>query len=846
MDYKFKLLHLPFFILLTFCITGCDTDVSPEPLEIIGTPPDLIYYDSATEYTFGASGGDGSYRIRYIKDPKDDDGVSINTTTNPVEMSIETVEGAKASFILRAIPELPNDSSSDDIENKTFTYQLELTDGRNTVTKNFEFSLKINTLTITGESQPIEGQATNFVLTNLVRQRENDQLFDRKTAICKEVNDSTYSKRVNENGETVYPFVFQVRTDSKVAKRTELFYRVKSSYEDSSPERSERNIGYARKDVDYIDVERSFILEPYQSVCVAYVEILDDSIIEGAEDLDIEFTRSTGANVELSTARYSLTIRDNEIEPKYETTNIVRNSGDKVVVPITLPRPVDYPVSLNVSIDPENTTANNDSYILEPQSGVISLEPGQTEASYTLTLLDNSNDETSQGKDRLISIITDLDQILDVEPYTVEINEWASTSNIEKELVDSNSSSEEVIDFTVHDDGVVSVLARDIKDGNIITKLRAFNKDSSYLGFTSDSDLEISFANLDIEPISIQASSQGNQHNIALVLNVNGLFGDVIRGGKDFVVMNYTRNTGERFILNGVNQFGTEGEDVVTGSFLNNGNLYVYGNTNGQDFEGNPSNQTNSGGNDGFIYALTSPGNSFKWAKLIGTSDQDTVISIDAGNRDIVAMLETNNTDTDVSAIRLDVNTGETRESEVQAAIITNRDESAADIEFDRSASSFYMLLDTDADLSLENTLTATLTRDVQLLVYDADNEQANSISLETDQRDIAKTIESMSDNENLLVGGDTFGEFQDNLKKGNNNSDSFVSIIDLENSESIQLTKTIQFGTVEDDSLIEIKSISDTKFFVLWKEFFTKPGEASYRISAFSIDGKKLSRDPT
>ena len=182
----------------------------------------------------------------------------------------------------------------------------------------------------------------------------------------------------------------------------------------------------------------------------------------------------------------------------------------------------------------------------------------------------------------------------------------------------------------------------------------------------------------------------------------------------------------------------------------------------------------------------------------------------------------------------------------MQAAIITNRDESAADIEFDRSASSFYMLLDTDADLSLENTLTATLTRDVQLLVYDADNEQANSISLETDQRDIAKTIESMSDNENLLVGGDTFGEFQDNLKKGNNNSDSFVSIIDLENSESIQLTKTIQFGTVEDDSLIEIKSISDTKFFVLWKEFFTKPGEASYRISAFSIDGKKLSRDPT
>ena len=841
MDYKIKFFHFLFCVFATFILVGCDTDVSPEPLQIIGTPPETLYYDSVFQYTFGASGGDGTYRYRYIQIPDTEEDQDTTFNDNPVEMTIEVIDGAKPSFILRGIPRLPNDTSFDELNNTRHKYQLELTDGINTVVRDFEFSLNKNTLNFLEDLSINEGVVNNRVVSSL-----NTQLAVNNTSVCNQVADTALEKRINEFGETVYPYAFQVSTDTRTASKTELFYRFTTRYQESLPERASVNIGNARKGVDYVDAERSIILEPNKARCLAYIEILEDLIIEGEETLSIEFYKSIGGAIDLSLATVDIDIRDNEIRPKYLSSNIVRNRGDKIVVPIILDNPVNFPISLNIAIDSENTTAGDEDYTLEPQGGVVTLQPGETQASYTVTLLENPSQIISDAlNDKLISIKTDLDDILDVEPYTIEINEWARSSDISKEIVGGVSSSEQVVDFAINGDGIITTLTSDTLNGNIVAKLKSFNRDSSVFNFTAQGSVMLSRAGQDIKPISIEANSEGDSHRLVIVLSVDNLYADVFRGGLDFVVMNYTRVTGEPFILDSVKQYGSEGNDRVEGTAIRNSTLYVYGQTNGFDFEGNPSSDTNAGGNDGFIYSIDLQSNKFNWARLVGTNNDDRVSAIDIGNRDLVASVSTLTTDEDVYIKRFDASTGLDRLEDSSAEIATNRDDIAGAIKFDRSASGYRVLLESDADLSSQNELTPSLSKDVQLLTFNSDNERSSTLSFATELDDFAKGLNTMPDNNNLIVTGETLGQFSDNLKRGDGDIDLFTSILGLENSSNLLLEKSIQFGTIEDDTIISVKPVSNTKYFVLWKESFTNAPLDTYRISAFSIDGKKLSRDP-
>lgn len=837
MDYLNTLKRFVFIFFAVNSILGCDVTVSPEPLQIKGTPPDVLYHDSLFEYKFGASGGDGVYRYRYIQNPSIDDNTELKE--NPIEMSIEVVDDAEPGFILRATPGIP--AGFDELNDQKFRYQIEVTDGRNTKVESFEFTLKKNQIRFVSLSPFREGAVSNSAATNLQRQIPFE---NGPTRFCSELSEKNYGKRLTDKG-FVYPVVFQVSTDARVASKTKLFYRFTSNYNYNEPERSKRNINYARKDVDYLDEVKSIILEPGVNTCVVYIDVFDDYIIEDKEQLTIEFFNHEGGAVDYKSTREVLEMNDNELPPVYKSDQIVRNVGDKIIVPIRLSRPVDYPTTINVSVDFEKTTAHENDFKLEPASGVITLAPGDNEGSYSITLLDNANEVNPAFVDKIITLTTDIDQIVEAEPYTIEINEWASGINIGSEIVGREVDNEEVVDFVSDGEGIVTVLIKSNSDGNSTATLRSYNRDSSPTNFSSIAQLQLSKLGVEIVPKALVNNVSSSINSLVVVLNVDGLYGNVYRGGLDFVVMNFKKAQDGQYALISSKQYGTEGDDIVTGAILKNDNVYVYGKTNGESFEGVPSFETNNGGEDGFLYSIDLTNNTHKWSRFVGTSDQDNIVSLDAGNRDIISLVSTLNTDQDAFIRKFSSATGLDLEDEEPIVIGTRRDDRPVAIRFDSTASKFRVLLDSDAELDGVGELTPSLSRDVQLLPYDSSSGRGSQVSFATDQEDIAKYLTNMPNNMNILVAGDTYGEFSGNTKRGLTGTDAFISILDAESTSSLEVKSTLQFGTSTDDQLITIKPVSDTKFFALWSEKLTDLNDMVYRISAFSIDGKKLSRDP-
>lgn len=847
MDYQRILFKTIINIVLAALLSACgsaDSDLtigslktSPEPLRITGTPASTLFYDSVFTHEFGAAGGDGVYRYRYIQNPVDSRGEPLNEVENPVEMTIEVLDDAKPFFKLIALPVVP-ENTDDGFQNRKFNYQLELTDGVNTIKRDFEFTLKQNSMRIISLPAAQEGVVNNTAFSQLI-----SRFNLGNSAVCKQVGEQTFEKRINL-GKTVYPYTFQIFTEGRVATRTELKYRLKSGYNEQHLERTPQNINFLRPNVDYIDAVRTIIMEPGNNVCLGYIEFLDDNLIERDEEVRLEFFEVVGSPIDIDQAAGTVTLRDNELKPKYKTDNIVRNKGDKIVVSIKMVVPRNYPVSVAISVDQSETTADPADYLLEPSNGIVTISEGELEASYTLTLLDRPDANIDAVfEDKLIAIVTDIDQIIDVEPYTVEINQWPIDNDITREVVASDASNEQAINFAVDGDGIVTTLISYTGASDTRTRLKSFYRNATPLQMTEQTmQIELGKVGLNIDPKGIAYRTQTNAHTLNVVVNVNGLYADVFRGGIDFAVLQYKRNRGEHFTLHSVRQYGTDGDDIVSNVMLRDNLLYVFGKTNGQNFEGQPGSETNNGGFDGFIYAINVDNNSVEWARFIGSSDEDMVKDIDVGNRDLVALVSTRNTDEDAFIRRISSRTGVDQADDNPVIFSSPRDDKAVGIRFDSAANNFRALLNSSSLLSETNTPTPSLSQDAQLLSFSSDNASGGSIELSTTQDDEAITIENMLDNKHFVIGGSTFGAFPDNTKTGINTSDGFISIYDSQNLTNIKLT---QFGTPGNDQVIAVKSVSSTKFLVLWKETFSSNAAGVYRISAFSKDGKKLSVDP-
>jgi len=846
MDYKKLLARLFFWHLISIFLLGCETELSKEPLELYFVPPSILYIDSPYEDELGASGGNGAYKMRYIQNPELDEDEEGDFEDNYIDMTIEDVSDTKPAFRLRTLPVLAADKW-EELSAQKLRYQIELTDGSTTKISDYEVTVEKNTLSFFQENDDVnEGQdeITSFLKLN--------ELRNSVAGICKQIEDFYPEVKIGDNGETLYPVTFSVRTDAIVSKRTEFHYVIRSNYDESVSERTARNISKARPGVDFLEASRVIVFEAGDINCGGYFYALNDAVIESSEDLEIEFTKSVGALIDISQATKTITLNDDEPTPNYITDRVTRNRGDNVVVPITLDQVLDKPLHINVTVDSDTTTANSSEFTLSPESGVVIIPAGQLQGSYTINLLEGSIDQQAEvTEDKLISVKTDIDVLLDNDPYIVSLNEWPLNKENSTNFIASSKDEQEVIDMSVNSLGQVFIALKN--ETNLLratASIQRFSRDGTVSDFMETGAALIEKNSVNVIPKAIMANIEGK---VVLVANVDGLFSDIHRGEKDFIVAIYSKEEAGTFSLESVSQFGTEGDDTVTYAVLRNEELYVYGSTNGLVFDGVPGFETNNGGLDGFVYKIAMT-NTKVWSRFIGTVNDDVVSGLDASHQNVALLVSKELSDTNIDGYvhTLAVNSGLDKENPEDLEIASLKKENFTNLSYNLDKVSYSILADSDASI-LESDFTPTLTRDAQLLSFSASNEKQGNIEISTDEEDIAVDLEFLAKEDHAVVGGYTAGEFEGSNKKGIDNNDAFISVFDSQDGSTLALKKTLQFGTQGEDRVLNVVGVSEDKFLVLWSENHTSTLDAGnldgekyirYRISAYSSEGEMLSPD--
>lgn len=849
MEYMKKWLLLFGLLIVVTSFSGCETHISPEQsnsanlgkLKIIGDFPAEIYYDVPFAAQFGVSGGDGVYRYRYIQNPENGDEDEEGFEFNHVSMNIENTDGAKASFWLRGIPQLPDGASFDSSLTKNLKFQLEVTDGNSIETKEYTFRLEKNTISIHDPNVlSNEGLANTSAAESLF----TGSVVNQNDTICKTVRDRTYGK-TTVGGVTVYPLTIQVLLKRPVSSRVELFYEFESDYLPNLAERDTRNIGYARPGVDYLDEkDRSVVFEYGEATCLIYLNVLDDSLIEGTEKLRLLFTRREGGLVNFESARTEIAIIDNEPFPDFSTQALTRNEGDSVQGIVSLRTPYNLPLSINLTVDAENSTADTDDYSITPENGVLTIPAGETSASYSVSLL-NNQDDLSAKKDDVIFLKTDLDEIdeIDREPLQISINEWPLNGNLDMEVVASSRDHEEAISMQVDSDGVVSVLLSDTSTANERVVVKSFLRDASPFSNTPSGSIVVSKPGSDVVPAAMVSNSAGDDHLLIVIAMVDDLFANVHRGGKDFIIAAYQRTERGMYSNQFIKQYGTEGDDTVNGAFIDaSDNLYVYGKTTGTEFDGEPGAEINNGGDDGFVYRMSLGGN-VGWSRFVGSPELDSIISLDAGRRDVVALASKQiGTDTDAFVRNLVVRTGENHEEAEDGELSTEQEENAKSVRFSENGNSYFVLADGE-----RTEPGSTGSRDISFNVFSSSaGGLPSTVLLSTALDDYGSDMELLSEDGRPFIGGYTEGQFEGNQKFGPGSLDAFISVMSTGESPIFETSGTLQFGTAGNDKVIDVLEVNERKVMVLWSEDGSDDNNATrYRISAFSPEGEKLSLNP-
>ena len=854
MDYKQNISSIITSLLIAMLLTACGHELSsgnklePDSLQIIGSPPAKIYYDTQIEFELGASGGDGVYRYRYIQNPEDPDDIDDTFEFNPVELTIDDSGGAKPLFFVKGIHKSVDGATLDDLPVGKYSFQIEITDGKNTKVQDYEFELAISNLNFTSNSlSSTEGSVFTTPADKFIEARQSGN-----NRICRRINDNLFEKKTLPNGITVYPFVIEITFDVTILERVEFFYRFSSNYNEELPERHPSNIGLARPNVDYLDEERSVVFEAGEGACVIYINVLDDAIIEGRESLNIEVYDREGGLIENLQEKINIDINDDEPLPSYETKKIIRNEGDTIVTSFSLITPYEFPLSINVGVDTAKTTASSDDYILSPESGTVVIEAGELQASYTVALLANS-DETTSTSDDFISIVTGLDELLDLDPYEITINEWP-LNNAQEIITSSSSNNEEALAINVNSFGVVTALIKSVSAFNEEQSIvLARNRDGSSLKLVDTvlGKIVIGKQGVNVKPVAIGSYVVNTVDHIMVVANVDGLYSSTHRGGGDFIVAVYKLEESGFYALESVEQYGSEGDDVALGAeFDDAGNVYVFGETTGQEFDGGLNSEVNQGGQngkDGFVYKIDAVKNKSLWTspRFIGTDNDDKALALGLGRSDLVVLAENLNSDKDVFARKLSAVTGQDV-PDIKQVIISSLDADVGTaITMDHNGSNFLMLVDSTSTLP-DAIPTPSLSLDINLITFDGEGTEVSSKSYSTSAKDVSVDIKALTKRDFFAIGGYTEGEFSGNAKKGTSGNDAFIAILNTGESEELLENEILQFGTVGDDRLIDIANVSENKFLVLWSEDHTEGGGTiTYRISAFSNDGVMLSAEP-
>lgn len=833
-----SLLKSSLFALLALLLSGCETELSPDPIRIVA--PDRPFREewfigSPFEYEFGIDGGSGSYSVEYLKSPPDGFGFETPSNENTVDMQVETLEGARPLFRLFGVP---HPGPGEDLLTETeLNYYIKINDGSQTEVFEYSVNLKPNTLDLGDAMTIFEGSPGSIAeAITALRVAENAEAnpLIRQT-VCETIRTEPVRNSVEIDGRDV-SFFYQVATlDAPTNERFEVSFRVTSGYQEEAGELDAFNVGRARLGSDVLDQVSTLVFNPYETECLFKIGVYTDDLVESEEDFQIEFFDAAGAPVKLSTAILNASIRDDDSTVVYDPTIEVINLGESASVEFVSENVTDATIEVLVGVNQTETTASVEEFTLFPETGVLVFDG--TVKSQLLTVAATARPRSSDTRqDKKIRVVSSVDAVNDVEEaLEFVINEWGGSHP------DSETVSEPglfPVDMEVSEDGDVFVLSRGMSvEGNDSAYIRAYTHSGQIL-FPG---IQITKQGVDVRPIAIESYTD-SETKLLVLMEVDGLFGNRAWGGVDFALAVYSV-TGDALTLDRVYQDGSEFDDEVSGLAVNiNGNVLVSGITSGLTLSGSAGEVISGGGKDGFLYYYNSLGASdpVAWKRFVGSAVDESVLSVISSRSDSVALTLTDKLPFELGTRLIDlVNADDLTES--GTFLRSSYDIDLGGLIYDQDQSRFIVFGGSRADLP-SDTLTATASEDAFLLSYRSTGAQNGVATVSTPGSDRFTVGATLSDSDLVAFGGETTGSISGNTNRGL--QDGMLAIIDLE--EGFEVAHSTQFGTPGNDYVLDLEAVGNHKFLMLWAEDFTSgDGSLTYRVTAFDRKARKMSPDP-
>lgn len=802
-------------IALSTCIflSACETNLGTEDLRIVNNLPTSMTYYVPVDAPIELAGGEGGYSVRYIQNPEPgmtEDEIDGAEGNNPIDLEIIKESGAKNRFRLVGLP-LPGG-----VELETSTdYWIEISDGSTTKRIKSELEVSVPVLDVSSFAS-LTVTESRSALENLTGP------LDRNIPLCAEAYEEFPKAKMTAYG-MAYPSSLLLGFPSQLIETSvEFEYEVGVAAGSSA----------ATPNADFIAETGSFTLEAGMLGCPITVYVLDDAEIEGTEQFEVRVTSISGAPVRPVLTALRGVVRINDDEPTindFEGEYVV-NAGESLSLSATISGVPDTEVFVPIRVGDE-TTAASDLYSITPVSRNLVFGPGEVEKVFSFNALLGSH---SGSNDPLVVLSLGEGEASAENRVEVRMNQWVEQTTLPTFISDEYEA------IAVAED-LVFAMANFVDGGEQKVRLVATDKEGAVVDFAGSSSYIIEEAGVDLIGKDIFAFDLNGVTRLIALLEVDGLFGSVAWGGKDFaLVLLELQNDGSLSEI-ARSQHGSEADDEpLRLDGIDSGSLVlVSGDTTGQSLDGLAVFPAN-GLQDGFIYKIGADLSSVRWARFAGGAANDSVRSVVGNSDNVFAALSTGNSKYVNAYLADDSSFGDDDLTIPQYNIGFSRPSNIASM-LDLGNNSLALLADSDQVLGSTN-ITPDGSNDAFVGLFDPSADGFSSvISLSTPDEDVSVGMVTVNEDGAILVAGNTQGVFEGETQFGaDGESDGFLASLAV--NTTLDLTNVTQFGTGGDDQVIDIEALDDEKALVLWKENDTSGnGTYRYRITPFAPDGTNL-----
>ena len=221
--------------------------------------------------------------------------------------------------------------------------------------------------------------------------------------------------------------------------------------------------GSAQESQEFEPQTGTISIPPFTAEARLPLVLLDDTLDEIAETFTVQLTSASKASIARAIGR--VTVIDDDPPVRLilgASTKIEAREGSRLSVPLTLAEPSGHPVELELETV-SGIAISNEDYV--PRVGRVLFEPGQTEASFTIDLIDDGFEESTETFGVKVNSARNAD--FDPSPLQVAIidNDRPATLSVEAtNMIEAQGKGELRFTLAAESSDVV-VIEYDVIDG---------------------------------------------------------------------------------------------------------------------------------------------------------------------------------------------------------------------------------------------------------------------------------------------------------------------------------------------------------------------------------------------